>query len=520
VAEQLAASGLRDTDALDELIAARAVATPDAEIACEPDGRRLSYAEFATRVTEVAGGLRQRGVTRGTIVSWSLPTSIDALVLSAALRSMGAIQNPIIPNYREREFAFCVAQVQASLLIVPHEWRGFDYGAMAHRLEAEIGVSVLEVLDGLPTGPPLSEAAGRAGETNWIFYTSGTTSVPKGARHRDAGLVAVADGIAERYDARFGDRSAIVFPYTHIGGIVWLYLTLRHGVTLLLEPSFDPRRTTEFLVRERVTHAGSGTPFHMAYLAAQREQPSRRLFPHLKNCPGGGAPKPPELHYAITRELGGSGIVSGWGLTEAPILTTAGQSDPDAKLANTEGFPLPGVDLRAVRRDGTLAAPGEEGELRAKGPQLMVGYVDASLDAAAFDEEGYFRTGDLGTLDVDRYVTITGRIKDVIIRNGENISAKELEDLLFTHPGIGEVAVIGLPDPRVGERACAVVVPADAKDPPTFATLQQFLREMGIRVHAIPEQLEVVRELPRNASGKILKSELRERFAGTEPGRR
>jgi cyclohexanecarboxylate-CoA ligase len=503
-------------DALEQLIAARAAATSDAEMACESGGRRISYAEFATRVAEVAGGLEQWGVVPGSVVSWTLPTNIEALILSAALRVVGAVQNPIIPNYRHSEFSFCVRQAQASVLIVPGVWRGFDYAAMAHEIHAQTGVSVVDTTEGLPSAGASGTIVPRPDDaTNWIFYTSGTTADPKGAKHRDAGLIGVADGIAARYDCRFGDRSAIVFPYTHIGGIVWLYLTLRHGVTVLLEEAFDPVRTTEFLVRERVTHAGSGTPFHMAYLAAQRLDPERPLFPHLKNCPGGGAPKPPELHYAVKRELGGAGIVSGWGLTEAPILTTVHHGDPDEKLAHTEGFALPGVVLRVVKDDGSLAAPGEQGELRAIGPQLMVGYVDSRLDAAAFDEHGYFRTGDLGTLDAEGYVTITGRLKDVIIRNGENISAKEVEDLLFTHPLVGDVAVIGLADARVGERACAVVVPVDANEPPTFAALQQFLRDKSIRVHAIPEQLELVASLPRNASGKILKNQLREQFAGS-----
>ena len=147
-------------------------------------------------------------------------------------------------------------------------------------------------------------------------------------------------------------------------------------------------------------------------------------------------------------ELGGAGIVSGYGLTEAPILTMADVDDPDEELADTEGRADAGRraahrHARRQRRPG----PGEEGEIRAKGPQLMLGYLDASLDADAFDDEGYFRTGDLGTLDADGYVTITGRLKDVIIRKGENISAKEVEDLLYTHPKVADVAVIGLPDP-------------------------------------------------------------------------
>jgi acyl-CoA synthetase (AMP-forming)/AMP-acid ligase II len=192
----------------------------------------------------------------------------------------------------------------------------------------------------------------------------------------------------------------------------------------------------------------------------------------------------------------------------------ASAKNPDDKLAVSEGFAMPGVELIAVKSDGTRAAPGEEGELRAKAPQMMKGYIDSSLDADAFDADGFFRTGDLGVIDEDGFVVITGRLKDIIIRNGENISAKEVEDLLYTHPKVRDVAVIGLPDPKTGERACAVVAPADPAEPLTFLEMSQFLRDAGIRVQAVPEQLELVEAVPRNHSGKIVKNELRDRYRG------
>jgi non-ribosomal peptide synthetase component E (peptide arylation enzyme) len=211
--------------------------------------------------------------------------------------------------------------------------------------------------------------------------------------------------------------------------------------------------------------------------------------------------------------MGGAGICSGWGLTEAPNLTMVSIHDPAAKKAESEGRPaLPEVDLRAVKSDGGLAGPGESGELRVRAPQVCRGYLDSSLDAAAFDEHGYFRTGDLGCIDAEGYVVITGRRKDVIIRKGENIPAKEVEDLLYTHPKVAEVAVVGLPDPKTGERCCAVVVARDANQPLELAELQRFLREQQLMVQKIPEQLELVDALPRNATGKILKHELRARF--------
>ena len=190
------------------------------------------------------------------------------------------------------------------------------------------------------------------------------------------------------------DRNGLVFPFTHIAGPIWLGSGLMVGLVPLVMAAFDPRNV-EFFKEQDVTIAGSGTMFHMAYLNAQRENPDQPMFPHVRNFPGGGAPKPPQLHYDMKKEMGAP-ILSGYGLTEAPILTMARADDPDDKLANTEGAPMPGVELKLVTLDGNIAGPGEEGEIRAKAPQVMKGYLDASLDAEAFDEEGYFRTGDLG----------------------------------------------------------------------------------------------------------------------------
>ena len=506
-----------------ELLVARVAATPDLEMLADERGGRLTYGEFAAEAEAVAAGIVARGIGAGDVVSWILPSWLDAVVLSAALNRIDVVQNPIIPIYREREVSFCTRQTGAKLLIVPGLWRGFDYGAMADAVAAksEHLDIVIAPRGGLPHGdpatlPPITPAPECSDDApvRWLMYTSGTTSEPKGAIHTDhsLGLVGLAMGV--RLDARHRDRSGIAFPYTHIAGPTWMFSSLQYGSVLLFAESFDAKDTPAYFSRERVTHAGSGTMFHLAYIAAQLEQPDVRLFARLKNCPGGGAPKPPQIHADVQRVLGGRGVLAGWGLTEVPILTMAMAKNSDDKLATTEGFAMPGVDLIAVKSDGSLAESGEEGELRAKAPQMMKGYVDASLDAAAFDANGYFRTGDLGVIDSEGFVVITGRLKDIIIRNGENISAKEIEDLLYMHPSVHDVAVIGLPDPKTGERACAVV----AVKPGTafaFVAMQQFLRDSGIRVQAIPEQLELVATIPRNASGKITKNVLRDALRET-----
>jgi non-ribosomal peptide synthetase component E (peptide arylation enzyme) len=186
--------------------------------------------------------------------------------------------------------------------------------------------------------------------------------------------------------------------------------------------------------------------------------------------------------------------------------------DDDRVLATTEGRAVEGTRLRIVRADGSEAGAGEEGEVRARGPQVTLGYLDAALDADAFDADGWFRTGDLGRLDERGNLTITGRLKDVIIRKGENIPAKEVEDLLFTHPKVDDVAVVGLQDAERGERACAVVVPAAGQEPLGFDEMTAHLLDAGLITRKLPEQLELVDALPRNPSGKILKFELQARF--------
>jgi cyclohexanecarboxylate-CoA ligase len=504
-----------------ELVEARAAATPDNRMAVDESGREMTFAEFRDRSARVAAALAPRGIGPGAVVTWQLPTWFESMVLVAALARLGATQNPILHIYREHEVGFCVRQAGARLLVVPSTFAGFDFGAMADGIAAEVpGLEVLRCDRDLPEADPAAlPAPPTDGDAvRWLFYTSGTTADPKGAQHTDATIHAVAEGMAGRLRVAEADRNALAFPFPHIGGITWLVTSLQTGCQNILFQAFVPDQVVDVLSREGVTLAGSGTVFHQVYLAAQRAS-SAPIFPDVRGFPGGGAPKPPALHYEMV-EAFGAGIYSGYGLTEAPILTMAGIGDADEDLANTEGSAMPGVDLKLVTTDGRVAGVGEEGEVRAKAPQLMLGYLDDALDAEAFDAEGYFRTGDLGALDDRGMLTITGRLKDIIIRKGENVSAKEVEDHLYRHPKVADVAVIGLPDPDSGERVCAVVTTAEGGDPLGFDEMADYLRAEGLMVQKVPEQLEVVDVIPRNPSGKILKRDLQARYRESEPTRR
>lgn len=505
-----------------ELIEERAAATPDAQMSIDENGRSLTFGGYRDAVLRAAAGLSDRGIEAGAVVSWALPTWHESFVLAGALARIGAVQNPIIPIYRDREIGFCTRQAGSELLVIPGTWRGFDYRAMGERIaEVNGGRPELLVCDReLPAGDPTDLPAAPdppgtpdAETASWLFYTSGTTADPKGARHTDGDIIVTARGMGDRLEARAGDRNLMAFPVTHIAGPIWLAAGLMYGLVNVITETFDPTATPALASRERVTLAGSATAFHMAYLNAQRQTPGETLLPDLRLCPGGGAPKPPRLHSEVKEELGGAGIVSGWGLTECPILTMASVHDPDDKLAHTEGRPMPGVLVRVVAVDGSVAGVGQEGELRAKAPQMMAGYLDEQLDTDAFDDDGWFRTGDLGVIDEQGYVRITGRLKDVIIRKGENVSAQEVEDLLYEHPSVADVAVIGLPDEERGELVCAVVSTTAGGEPLAFADMQDFLLGKGLRRQAVPERLETVEVVPRNPAGKIQKHQLRERYS-------
>jgi len=511
---------LQDAANIWDLIVRRAEATPDQEMAVDQAGERLRFAEYRDRCERAAAGLAALGVAEDTVVSWQLPTWLESMVLMGALRRLGAVQNPILPIYREREVGFVVEQARPRLLIVPSTWRGFDFEAMARSLTGGTDTEVL-VSDGkLPEGDPASlppapddEMTSPDAPVRWLYYTSGTTAQPKGARHTDRAIHAAAVGMSDGLDLRDDDRFALVFPFTHVAGAVYVYSALAYGSTFIVDEAFDPATTIDLLRREDVTMAGAGTFFHQTYLKLQQDLPAgEKLFPHVRAFPGGGAPKPPQLHYDVKAAFDGAPVISGYGLTEAPIITMNSVADSDAALAETEGRPVRGTTVRVVGLDGREVPVGEEGEIRVKGPQVTKGYLDPALDAEAFDGDGWFRTGDLGTVDGEGHVTITGRLKDVIIRKGENISAKEVEDLLFTHPKVADVAVVGLRDAERGERACAVVVTAPGQEDVSLPEVSEHLQTAGLITRKLPEQLEIVDALPRNPAGKILKFELQQRF--------
>ncbi|MDR3650901.1 MAG: AMP-binding protein [Acidimicrobiales bacterium] len=507
-----------DVGSMWELVEARAAASGDHRMLVDEAGREITFGEFRDRCEVVAAGLHAMGVGPSTAVSWQLPTRIETIVLSMALARLGVVQNPIIHIYREREVAFALAQTGAEFFFVPGVWKGFDYVAMADTIGAGLKrpPTVVVAYDSLPEGDPATLPAPPppGGEqVRWIYYTSGTTSDPKGVRHTDTTLVTGGRGLAMAVELSEQDVGSIAFPFAHIAGPDYLVTVLATGFSTVLLESFVPDVAVEVFSRNGVTMAGGSTAFYMAYLNEQRKQPGKKIIPTLRLLTGGGAPMPPEIFHEVAREIGVV-VAHGYGMTEIPMICMGSPSDSEDQLAHTVGKPVFGAEVRIVTLEETEAATGVDGEVRVRGAMVCKGYTDPVLSAESFDDQGYFRTGDVGHLRPDGHVVLTGRLKDIIIRKGENISAKEIEDLLYTHPKVGDVAVVGLPDRERGERVCAVVETAKGAEPLRFDEMVAHLRAAHHMKQKVPEQLEVVDALPRNETlNKVLKYKLREELA-------
>lgn len=500
-----------------ELVSRRAARTPDAPVLIEAaddpaDDRTLTFGALRERAERAAAGLYGLGVHPGTVVAWQLPTRIETVLLSLALARIGAVQSPVIPFYRDREVGFALREAKAEFFAVPGVWRGFDHTAMAARIGAR---GVFEAYDSLPDGDPavLPPPPADGTSVRWIYWTSGTTSDPKGVLHTDRSLLAGGTCLADALRLTPADVGSIAFPYAHIGGPDYLVMLLLYGFPAVLFEKFALPDALDGYRRHGVTVAGGSTAFYSLFLAEQRKDPGTRLIPTLRLLAGGGAPKPPEIYHAVVRELGCQ-LTHGYGMTEVPMITMGSPDDTPENLATTEGRPPRAMSVRITTPDGTPLPAGTDGEVRLRGEAVCRGYLGREDSAEVFDADGYLITGDLGHLTADGHLVLTGRSKDVIIRKGENISAKEIEDLLHLLPAVGDVAVIGLPDPERGERVCAVIEQPPGAAPLTLPQLTAHLRAQGLSPHKLPEQLELVDALPRNdALRKVLKYRLRERYS-------
>ncbi|MFE3071849.1 class I adenylate-forming enzyme family protein [Streptomyces sp. NPDC059247] len=485
-----------------ELVERRAALTPGRPVLLQGD-RTLTFAGLRDRAERCAAGLYGMGVRPGTVVAWQLPTRIETAVLSFALARVGAVQSPVIPFYRDKETGFALRASGAEFFAVPGVWRGFDHTEMARRLGAR-GIFEAYGPGTLPDGDPavLPPPPDSGTDVRWIYWTSGTTSDPKGVLHTDRSLLAGGSCLAHALRLTDADVGSMAFPYAHIAGPDYTVMLLLYGFPAVMFEQFALPGALDEYRRHGVTVAGGSTAFYAMFLAEQRKRPDEPVIPTLRLLAGGGAPKPPEIYHAVRAELGCQ-LTHGYGMTEVPMITMGDPDDTTENLATTEGRPPAGMEIRI----------SGSGEVLLRGEAVCAGYLDPAQTAAAFDADGFLVTGDLGHLTPSGHLVLTGRLKDIIIRKGENISAKEIEDLLHEHPGVGDAAVIGLPDPERGERVCAVVEQPPGAAPLDLPAVTAFLRGTGLAPHKLPEQLEVVDALPRNETlRKVLKYRLRERF--------
>jgi acyl-CoA synthetase (AMP-forming)/AMP-acid ligase II len=502
------------TQSIWQLLLWRANLSPDQLLFIEGDHKQLkcTVRECVDLAEKLAAGLYARGITAGTVVSWQMPTRMHTVILTLALARLGAVQNPILHLFRERELGDLLSQTQPEWLLVPPADDACDYPAQAQAVGNKLNIKVM-AMDTWPQGDPETlpalQVSGDA--IRWLFCTSGTTSGPKAVRHTDATLIAAGEALAASYGLGSDDVASIAYPFAHIGGLMMLNLLLKLGVPVVLMERFDIQKAAEAFRHHGVTMVGGSTAHYQAWLALQTQQGKEKVIPSLRMMSGGGASKPPQYYFESIEKLGVP-ILHSYGMTECPLIVSNTPDSSEHEMAYTDGKPVVGMEIEIRSADGTLANVGEEGEVMLRGKCLCKGYLKPEQNTDAFDDNGFYHTGDLGKFDEEGNLSLTGRLKDIIIRKGENISAREIEEFLMDYPNVTSVAVIGLPDEDRGERVCAVL--EYSGDTISLKDISDYLTEKGLMKLKLPEQIERVEKMPRSeALGKVSKKLLKAQYA-------
>lgn len=499
--------------------------------------RTITFAQLWDAVKRVSAGFQALGVGPGDVVSYQLPNWTTTAVVHLAAARVGAVCNPIIPIYRGSEVAYILEDAGTDLLVVPDTYDGFDFPAMVSEVAGDCpALSHVVVVGGeghavhgsVETTPfvelretdpeAFSPPALDANDVHALLYTSGTTADPKGVLHTHNTLRSEQHNTIDIL-ALSGETTVFMpSPVTHVTGMLYaLEMPFLEGMELVLMADWDAGRAVDLVDRYDCTLTVGATPFLQGLCDAAPDgwQNSLRVF----GC--GGADVPPDLVRRATRTLGCT-VQRIYGSTEFPTATWPPLDAPLEKLATTDGSAAPDARLKVVDLGtGEELPAGEQGELVGHSPELMVGYLGEELNADAFDGE-WFRTGDLAVRDEDGYIEITGRKKDIIVRGGENIPVKDVEDRLYEHPAVEGVAVVAMPDQELQEKGCAYVTVAEGHEF-TFDEMVTHLDGQSIATQKYPERLETIEEFPTTASGKIQKHELRTDIAdqvGMDPIRR
>jgi acyl-CoA synthetase (AMP-forming)/AMP-acid ligase II len=478
--------------------------TPERTVLVDGDVR-LDCRTLHERASTLAHTLLAR-MPPGSVVSFMLPNWYEAAVIYLAATLAGMVVNPVLPSLRDHELQFILSDANSRAIFIPSDFAKHDYVAMLDRVTSAMAsppeVVVLRgdagrhtryaslFADVAATGlPVLNPDAVRM-----ILYTSGTTGRPKGVLHSHNSINALIRQIGDHWLVDGGDVFLVPSPIAHIGGSIYAFeCPLLLGTTAVLMERWDPDAAVGLMTTERCTHIAAATPFLDGLLTAADLAQTR--LPDLKVFICGGASVSPSLIRRAAAFFERTAISRVYGSTEVPVTTVGALADLE-HAAVTDG------------RAGIAEIKLVDSEIRARGPQMLVGYLHPDDETGSFDDEGFFCTGDLGRWVDDEYLVVTGRAKDIIIRNGENISPKEIEDILVGHAGIAEIALVGVPDERTGERACAVIV-ASGQRAPDLADLRELLMRQGVAKFKMPERVEIWDALPKNDAGKVLKHQIR-----------
>jgi acyl-CoA synthetase (AMP-forming)/AMP-acid ligase II len=509
---------------LDQTVAEFAAAVAEREpgrITHVFEGQPCRIGDVLREAHALAAALQARGLERGDVVAFQLPNWREALVIDLAAALLGLVVAPIVPIYRDAEVAHMLADSGARAAFFPAVYRGHDYAAMMQRLAPALpalrlccpvrgpalaGADSYEALVGEQRpwrGAPRVDA----NAVKLLLYTSGTTGRPKAVLHsHNSGPVTLRKAF-EHWGQRPGDTVLMASPVTHVTGFSYgMELPLVCGTRTVFMERWEAAEAVALIEREQVSASMGATPFLHELLTEAARQGQR--LPSLRLFACGGAEVPQALIRRSAEVLANCRAFRVYGSSEAPLVTLGFVREGTLDLAATTDGELVHYEARIVDDDGRELPPGQEGEIRVRGPAMALGYADAAQTAESFDADGYFATGDLGRLTPERAIVVTGRKKDLINRGGEKISAKEVEDILHRHPAVDEAAVVAMPHERLGETVCAYVVPRSGSHL-DFAQLQECMAGAGVARQKHPERLVLVESLPRTASGKVRKDQLR-----------
>ncbi len=479
---------------------------------------RLTYRDLDGRVDRIARSLAALGVVRGDVVTFQLPNRWEFIALALACVRIGAVANPVMPIFRQHELTFMLNFGESKVFVVPKTFRRFDHEAMARGMlpnlphlrhlvvvdgEGEDGFEAKLLRDDTPplTGPGLGPD-----DVLLLMYTSGTTGEPKGVMHTSNTLFSNLHAYIAVMELTGDDVVLGASPMAHLTGFGYLaMIPLILNSTTVLQEIWDPGRALRIARQEGVTFSMASSPFvaDLCTAVENGEAPAEKFITF--NC--AGAPIPPVLIERAHR-LMGMRVCSAWGMTEIGAVTVTEPARALEKSGTSDGRPVAGMEAKVVDVDGATLPAGEAGSLLVRGASVFAGYLKRP-HLNNVSEDGWLDTGDLAVIDAEGYVRITGRTKDVVIRGGENIPVVEIENLLFRHPAVASVAVVGYPDARLGERVCAFVSlkPGGSL---SFEGMKSYLEQLQVARQYFPERLEIIEDLPRTPSGKIQKFKLRD----------